>query len=143
MSSQHELDEVTLGDERKSRNHRVLRLIHYRHPAAMLTEGKVTEFICVAHDFCQFFDATTAKYATRSVPNENHRAFCHLHIEGRLRPVQKRLFHLRAKSTPKSESPTPTDRCPRLRLVGVGDIDLEALSAVMLIHQAHTLFIHH
>ena len=143
MSSQRKSDGVTLGDERKDRNHRVLRLIHYRHPATMLTEGKVTEFICVAHDFYQFFDATMAKYATRSVPNGNHRAFCHLHIKGRLRSGQEHLFHSRAKRTPKSESPTPTDRCPRLRPIGVGDIDLEALSAVILIRQAHTLFIHH
>ncbi|MDE5999058.1 MAG: hypothetical protein K2H04_03150, partial [Bacteroidaceae bacterium] len=28
----------------------------------------------------------------------------------------------------KSESPTPTDRCPRLRLVGVGDIDFGGIS---------------
>ncbi len=29
-----------------------------------------------------------------------------------------------ASTAPKSESPTPTCRCPRLRPIGVGDIDL-------------------
>lgn len=44
--------------------------IPYASPTtlAMLTEDKVTEFICVANDFCPFFDAQMAKYTLESIP---------------------------------------------------------------------------
>ncbi|MDE7117822.1 MAG: hypothetical protein K2O61_04170 [Bacteroidaceae bacterium] len=35
----------------------------------------------------------------------------------------KRFYTWRASTASKSESPTPTDRCPRLRWVDVGDSD--------------------
>ncbi|MDY6206099.1 MAG: hypothetical protein SPI30_05040 [Prevotella sp.] len=35
----------------------------------MSTEYKVTEFFCMADDFCKLFDAMTAKYTIKSNPH--------------------------------------------------------------------------
>lgn len=32
----------------------------------MITEDKVTEIFCMIDDFCEFFDAMTAKYTLKS-----------------------------------------------------------------------------
>ena len=42
---------------------------------AIITEGKVIEFFCIAEDFCKFFDAMTAKYTLKSTTKRQyHRA---------------------------------------------------------------------
>ena len=38
----------------------------------MITEDKITELICMADDFCQFFDAMMAKYTLRSAKKRRY-----------------------------------------------------------------------
>lgn len=37
----------------------------------MITEGKITDFFCIAYDFCKVFDAQMTKYTVKAEKKRN------------------------------------------------------------------------
>ena len=51
----------------------VLKYKELQTTIAMITEDKVTEFFCIADDFCKFFDAMMEKYTLKA---DKKRQYC-------------------------------------------------------------------